>query len=218
MAEFDCTLVSKIALHGTLIVSQTRLVFEPSFFSAKNRKVMPYESVKGVRRSTTGVMTIECDRRSFDFRSFGDFDVALSIVSGVFMRHSRAHGDSAAILTPRTAKHDALDTSLLKVSSRRSIGPLSGDGGTEPESEEDILSTADWELVSSRFRPVFVSNCSLTVDWQLTDGAKSKRIDAKDTLALIDAGNSDRKSQQRLFQLNNGAAQLRMLRRVMPKR
>ena len=67
-------------------------MFEPSLFSAKNRKVIQFTDIKSVRRGADGAVRVESDRRTFQFRSFSDVDTAWEIIGGIHQRHIRSHG------------------------------------------------------------------------------------------------------------------------------
>ena len=106
-------------------------MFEPSFFSQKNRKVIPYSNVQSIRRAPSGVIRVECEKRTFEFRAFADVEngncsfsflfffffqkktpdkctlilkccSAFEIIGGVRQRHIRSHTTTTSDGASRT--------------------------------------------------------------------------------------------------------------------
>jgi hypothetical protein len=171
VAEFPATLQfhSKLTLHGTLFVSQVRIVFEPSFFSAKNRKVALLDDIVRIARGKAGCIRMEMAERALEFGGFTDVDVAFDIISGIHRHHSR----HAPVSRLSLSQNQSIS---LNAFGRAGSGSTPASAAPTSGPIEDILSGAEWELLTQGAKTVVLAKAGDSVEFGAQSVAHGARV------------------------------------------
>lgn len=129
MAEYACSYHGKLDQHGTLYVSQRQFMFEPSFFAGGSKSI-PLSSVQRITRGKLGSLTVETERRLYEFRGFADSSNAYDIMHGAHRTSRiRAKPRARARLTGvfrRVTVAQGVDEASLNDSLRLRRGTVTG--------------------------------------------------------------------------------------------